>query len=72
VCRCGRLLTPDLGYVDFAALKSKGFNAVVIDKDNCVVRRWCNSGLAHGRLFPNVTKCIRLFKYAHQLFYIHH
>lgn len=31
------VLTKDIGYIDFKALKSKGFNAVVIDKDNCIV-----------------------------------
>jgi predicted HAD superfamily phosphohydrolase YqeG len=28
----------DINHVDFDALKRAGYNAVVIDKDNCLVR----------------------------------
>jgi len=32
------VLTPGIAHIDFAGLRKAGFNAVVIDKDNCVVR----------------------------------
>jgi len=32
------MLIIDINHVDFNALKRAGYNAVVIDKDNCLVR----------------------------------
>jgi phosphatidylglycerophosphatase GEP4 len=38
-CGCGvEVLMIDINHVDFNALKRAGYNAVVIDKDNCLVR----------------------------------
>jgi phosphatidylglycerophosphatase GEP4 len=37
-CSCDVVLMKDINHVDFDALKRAGYNAVVIDKDNCLVR----------------------------------